>query len=128
MPASPPLGNISGEVSVQELLSNNQLIPGLRGATLKVEKGTAIRFADIFQLTINHGVEFLLTREVRRTGRRIVAIGGFTAARQKTFCPRDSTIRMAQPVLPSPSELSAIHIRDRFLSKWSGFSRPKRHN
>jgi hypothetical protein len=73
MPSLPPLGNISGEVTMQELLSNRQLIPGMLGANLKVEKGAAICFADLAQLTINHdGVEFLLTREVKRFGRRVV--------------------------------------------------------
>jgi len=53
-------------------LANDQLIPCLRGAVLKVEPGTAIRFGDLARLTINHdGVEFLLTREVKRIGQNV---------------------------------------------------------
>src|SRR6266852_5696061 len=67
-----PLGNITGEVTIQELLVNHQLVPGLRGAYLKVGKGEAIHFGDLSQLTIDHnGAEFMLTREVARTGSRV---------------------------------------------------------
>jgi len=64
-----PLGNINGEVTMQQLLANTQLVPGMRGAYLRVEPGQGIRFADLSQLTIDHkGAEFLLTREVVETG------------------------------------------------------------
>jgi hypothetical protein len=57
---------------MQELLANNQLVPGMRGAYLKLGKGEVIRFADVAQLTINHnGAEFMLTREVVRNGNQV---------------------------------------------------------
>jgi hypothetical protein len=66
-----PLGNISGEVTIQELLANHQLVPGVRGAYLKVSKREAIHFGDLSQLTIDHyGAEFMLTRELVRNGNR----------------------------------------------------------
>jgi hypothetical protein len=58
---------------MQELLANNQRVPGMRGAYLKVGRGEAIRFSDLSQLTINHnGAEFMLSREVVRNGNRVV--------------------------------------------------------
>jgi hypothetical protein len=57
---------------MQQLLANDQLIPGLRGAYLKLGQGEAIRFGDLSQLTVNHnGAEFLLTREVVRHGNQV---------------------------------------------------------
>jgi hypothetical protein len=57
---------------MQELLANNQLVPGLRGAYLKVKPGETIRFGDLSQLTINHsGAEFMLSREVVRNGNQV---------------------------------------------------------
>ena len=57
-----------------ELLADNQLVPGLRGAYLKVRPGEAIRFADLSQLTINHhGEEFMLTRKVVRRAHQVIA-------------------------------------------------------
>ncbi|MGH7168999.1 MAG: hypothetical protein ACRELG_01810 [Gemmataceae bacterium] len=56
---------------MQELLANNQLVPGMRGAYLKVGHGAAIRFSDLSQLTINHnGAELMLSREVVRNGKQ----------------------------------------------------------
>jgi hypothetical protein len=57
---------------MQELLTHDQLVPGLRGAYLKVGQGDVIRFADLSQLTINHqAAEFMLTREVVRKGNQV---------------------------------------------------------
>jgi hypothetical protein len=57
---------------MQELLANNQFVPGMNGAYLKLGKGEAIRFGELSQLTINHnGVEFMLSREVVRNGNRV---------------------------------------------------------
>ena len=70
--ATSPLGNVTGDVTVQELLVDSQLIPGLRGAYLKVGPGEVIRLADLAQLTINHhGAEFMLSREVVRHGNQV---------------------------------------------------------
>src|SRR5258708_5783680 len=67
-----PLGNITGEVTIKELLANHQLVPGVRGAYLKVGKREAIHFGDLSQLTIDHnGAEFMLTREVVQTGKGV---------------------------------------------------------
>jgi hypothetical protein len=67
-----PLGNLTREVTIQELLADDQLVPGMRGAYLKVGIREAIHFGDLSQLTINHGgAEFMLTREVERAGNRI---------------------------------------------------------
>ncbi len=49
-----PLGNIAGEVTMQQLLANDQLVPGLRGADLKVGQGEVIRLVDLSQQTVNH--------------------------------------------------------------------------
>jgi hypothetical protein len=66
------LGNIVGEVTMKELLANDQLVPGMRGAYLKVGQREALHFGDLSQLTIDHsGAEFMLTREVERTGSRV---------------------------------------------------------
>jgi hypothetical protein len=70
--APSPVGNISGEVTMQDLLANNQLIPGMQGAYLKVRPGDVIRFVDLSQLTINHnGAEFMLSREVVRNANQV---------------------------------------------------------
>jgi hypothetical protein len=54
---------------MQELLANNQLVPGMRGCYVKVTPGAAIGLAELLQLTINHdNVEFMLSREVVRDG------------------------------------------------------------
>lgn len=67
-----PLGNITGEVTMRELLANNQLVPGMRGAYLKIGRGEGIRCSDLSQLTINHnGAEFMLSREVVRNGNQV---------------------------------------------------------
>jgi hypothetical protein len=67
-----PLGNITGEVTIQDMLANSQLVPGMRGAYLKVGRGEAIRFGDLAQLTIDHnGAELMLTREVLRNPWRV---------------------------------------------------------
>jgi hypothetical protein len=59
---------------MRELLADNRLVPGLRGAYVQVSPGEAIRFADLSQLTINHqGAEFMLTREVVRKGHQSIA-------------------------------------------------------
>jgi hypothetical protein len=70
--ASSPLGNVIGEVTMQELLANNQLVPGMRGAYLKLRSGETVRFGDLFQLTINrNGAEFMLSREIVRNGNQV---------------------------------------------------------
>jgi hypothetical protein len=70
--ATSPVGNITGEVTMRELLANDQLVPGMNGAYLKVSKGEAIRFGDLSQLTINHnGAEFMLSREIVRDGKHV---------------------------------------------------------
>jgi hypothetical protein len=60
-------GNISGEITIQELLADNQRVPGAQGAYVRLQPAQGIRgirFADLSQLTINHqGTEFLLTLE-----------------------------------------------------------------
>jgi hypothetical protein len=57
---------------MHELLANDRLVPGLRGAYLRVSRGQAIGFADLSQLTIDHhGAEFMLTREVVRNGAHV---------------------------------------------------------
>lgn len=67
-----PLGNITGDVTMQELLANNQLVPGMRGAYLKLGKGGVIQLGALSQLTIDHnGVEFMLSREVVRHGNQV---------------------------------------------------------
>jgi hypothetical protein len=66
------LGNIAGEVTMKELLANDQRVPGMRGAYLKVGQREAIHFGDLSQLTIDHGgAEFMLTREVEQIGSRV---------------------------------------------------------
>lgn len=71
--ATSPVGNITGEVTMQELLANNQLVPGIQGVYLKVGQGEAIRFSDFSQLTINHNsAEFMLSREVVRNGNQVI--------------------------------------------------------
>jgi len=62
----------SGEVTMQELLADASRVPGSQGAYLRVQPGEAIRFSDLFQLTINHNsAEFLLSREVVRHGNQV---------------------------------------------------------
>jgi hypothetical protein len=57
---------------MQELLADSQLVPGMRGAYLKVKPGEAIHFVDLAQLTINHnGAEFMLSREVVRNAKQV---------------------------------------------------------
>jgi hypothetical protein len=57
---------------MQELLANNQLVPGMRGVYLKVGQGEPVRFSALSQLTTNHhGAEFMLSREVVRNGNRV---------------------------------------------------------
>lgn len=68
-----PLGNLTGAVTMQELLANSQMIPGIRGAYLRVGNRETIRFGDLAQLTIDHnGIEFLLSREVVRNSLLVV--------------------------------------------------------
>jgi hypothetical protein len=77
---SPPslIGNLTGEITIQELLADNQLVPGMRGAYVRLDPGQgarSIHFVDISQLTINHaGAEFVLTREtVTATNGRLLS-------------------------------------------------------
>lgn len=70
--ATSQLGNVTGEITMQELLIDNRLVPGMRGAYLKINPGEPIRFSDFSQLTINHnGAEFMLSREVVRSGNQV---------------------------------------------------------
>lgn len=70
--ATSPRGNINRQVAMEELLANKQLVPGMRGADLKVRPGEVIRFGDLSQLTVNHhGAEFILSREVVRNGTQV---------------------------------------------------------
>jgi hypothetical protein len=66
-----PVGNITRAVTIQELLADSTLVPGMIGAQILVPKSGryyGIRFADLSQLTINHlGMEFLLSRETEYT-------------------------------------------------------------
>lgn len=75
--AASPLGNITRPVTIQELLADSNLVPGMRGAYVEVPVGGrnfGIRFEDISQLTINHGAEFMLTREtVYSSNRQIIS-------------------------------------------------------
>jgi hypothetical protein len=68
-----PRQNIpTGEVTMQELLADASRVPGSPGAYLRAQPGEAIRFSDLFQLTINHnGAEFMLSREVVRHGNQV---------------------------------------------------------
>lgn len=62
----------SGEVTMQELLTDVSRVPGSLGAYLQVKPGEGIHFSDLAQLTINHnGVEFLLSREVEQKGNQV---------------------------------------------------------
>jgi hypothetical protein len=70
--ATSPPGNITGEVTMADLLANNQLVPGMQGAYLKVRQGDLIHFGELSRLTINHnGAEFMLSREVVRNGKQV---------------------------------------------------------
>ncbi|MFO0852426.1 MAG: RHS repeat-associated core domain-containing protein [Gemmataceae bacterium] len=67
--AASPVGNINRSVTMQELLADSTLVPGMKGAYVDVpvlggRTKNGILFEDLSQLTINHnGAEFMLTRE-----------------------------------------------------------------
>ncbi len=125
-----PLGNITREVTIQELLANDQLVPGLRGAYLRPgnvgRNRTGIRYEDISQLTINHnGAAFMLARETVR-----VAGGRQISARYRIYSGTPDQITLPALRRRGPrgksswSELLDIHTRFRFPSLRTGIIPP----
>jgi hypothetical protein len=62
--APSPLGNIAGEVTIQDLLADPQLVPGMRGAYLRVDPVHGLSYDDISRIAISRGgAEIMVSRE-----------------------------------------------------------------